>query len=261
MNKYKLFLLDMDGTIYLGDEVFKDTIPFLNYLKENNLNYVFMTNNSSKSQAQYIEKLNRLNIPSTLENIYSSSMASASYLNEHYPKRRVFCLGNTALKTELKKYNINIVDDNPDVILVGFDTELNYAELTKTTDYLTFNDFPYIACNPDYVCPMENGRFIVDCGSICEAIEHATKKTPFFIGKPNPLMIYQLMEKYNVKKEEVLVVGDRIYTDIKSGINAGVDTCLVLSGETTLDILNESKDKPTYVFNDIGDLLNMLMQQ
>lgn len=259
MNKLnaEMFLLDMDGTIYLDDVLFDGALDFINTLIKKDIKYIFLTNNSSKSRKTYLEKLKKLNIPVVPENIFTSGMAMGMYLNENYPCKNVFLVGTEDLKNELSAYNVNLVSDNPDVVVVGFDRELNYQKLEKACSFID-DGAVFLATNPDYVCPIANKRYIPDCGSICDMITNATKKKPSYIGKPSPIMIDILANKYNINKNKIYMVGDRIYTDIKAGINAKTKTICVLSGESTIETVKESDIKPDYVLNSVKDIIKLL---
>ncbi len=259
MNKLsaEMFLLDMDGTIYLDDVLFDGTLDFINTLIKKDIKYIFLTNNSSKSRKTYLEKLKKLNIPVTSENIFTSGMAMGMYLNENYLYKKVFLVGTEDLKNELLAYNVNLVSDNPDIVVVGFDRELNYQKLEKACSFID-DGAVFLATNPDYVCPIANKRYIPDCGSICDMITNATKKKPTYIGKPSPIMIDILANKYNISKNKIYMVGDRIYTDIKAGINAKTKTICVLSGESTIETVKKSDVKPDYVLDSVKDIIKLL---
>lgn len=253
----EMYLLDMDGTIYLDDELISGALDFINHLQKNNIKYVFLTNNSSKSQNDYLSKLHKLNIPASNENIFTSGMAMGMYLQEHYYNKRVYLVGTKNLYNELISYNVNLVEENPDVVVVGFDRELNYSKLEKACEFID-DGAVFLATNPDYVCPIANKRYIPDCGSICDMITNATKKKPFYIGKPSAEMINIIKKRENIANNKVAMVGDRLYTDIKSGFNANVVTMLVLSGESTLETLKSSDVKPDYVFNSVNDIYEII---
>ena len=260
LRRIKLYLFDMDGTLYLGDQLYPFTIELLNKLKETGRKYLFMTNNSSKSVDDYIKKLERLGIPSTREDFITSSQATAYYLKEHYPGRKLYVCGTRSLKKELEMEGFSVTEsvEETEVIVMGFDTELTFQKLHDVSYMLlTRGDIPYIATNPDYVCPTEFGS-VPDCGSVCDMIFNATKKRPVVIGKPSPLMPTLAMSQWGYSKEESAVVGDRIYTDVKSGINAGITGILVLSGETDEAILAASDVKPHLVLRDAGEILAAL---
>lgn len=257
LNDIELFLLDMDGTIYLGNDLFDGSIDFIQKIIKKNKKYVFMTNNSSKCKDDYIKKLINMNIPCTEENIFTSGMAMGIYLSENFPNKSIYLVGTKALKNELLAYNIKIVDDNPDIVVVGFDRELTYEKLEKACKFLCDGAL-FLATNIDLVCPIENSRYIPDCGSFCNMITVATNKAPKYIGKPDPSMIYILSKKFNIPCSKIAVIGDRVYTDIASGYNAKATTICVLSGESTMDTINKSKIKPDYIFNSIKDIIDKI---
>ncbi len=253
----KLYLFDMDGTLYLGDRLYPFTIELLETLKATGRKYLFMTNNSSKSVEDYIKKLRSLGICASREDFITSSQATAYYLQMHHQGKRLYVCGTNSLKLELEREGFTITDriKDTDVIVMGFDTELNFQKLHDVSYMLlTREDIPYIATNPDYVCPTEFGS-VPDCGSVCDMIYNATKKRPVVIGKPSPLMPELAMQRWGYGKEETAVVGDRIYTDVKSGLNAGITGILVMSGETDYDILRNSQDKPHLVLENAGEIL------
>ena len=255
-----LWLFDMDWTLYLGDRLFPFTLPLLTLLKERGRKYLFMTNNSSKSVADYIKKLGRLGIPAGEDEFITSAQATAYYLEKHYKNRFMYVQGTKSLKDALRARGFNITDVySPDVdcVVTGFDTELTFQKLEDLSRILLNKDIPYIATNPDLVCPTEFGS-VPDCGSVSEMLFNSTGRRPKFIGKPEPLMPQLAMETWGCKPEETIVIGDRIYTDIKSGLNAGIHTALVMSGETTPAILAASPDKPEAVYRDCGEILELL---
>lgn len=256
----RLFLFDMDGTLYLGDRLFAFTGELLEVIRQTGRRAMFMTNNSSKSVTDYIKKLNRLGIPAQKEDFITSAQATAWYLKKQHPGKRLYVCGTKSLKQELETEGFPVTDvlEDVEVIVMGFDTELTFQKLDDVSKLLsTRPDIPYIATHPDLVCPTEYGS-VPDCGSVCEMIYNATKKRPIVIGKPEALMPQLAMERMNCGKEETAVIGDRIYTDVKSGLNAGVTAVLVLSGETTREILEQSPDKPHLVLEDAGQILQVL---
>lgn len=253
----KLFLLDMDGTIYLDDDLFPGSLDFINLLRKKDINYIFLTNNSSKSQQDYLNKLKRIGIPSTIDNIFTSGNAMGLYLNKYYPNKKIYLVGTKSLHDELKRYNVNIVDSNPDVVVVGFDRELTYKKLEIACEAID-KGAVFLATNCDLVCPIVDKRYIPDCGSMCKMITNATGVEPTYIGKPSPLMIDILSEKLNIKKENIAMVGDRVYTDIAAGYNAKTFTICVLSGESTMDTINNSDIKPDLILDSIKDLIPLI---
>ena len=260
IRRMKLYLFDMDGTLYLGNRLYDFTAELLETIGQTGGKYLFMTNNSSKSVADYIAKLQTMGIEATEEDFMTSSQATADYLHKHHPGKRLYVCGTQSLKQELRKEGFAVTQnlDEVDCIVMGFDTELTFQKLHDVSYLLlTRPELPYVATNPDLVCPTEFGS-VPDCGSICIGIKNATGREPVVIGKPSPLMPELAMERLGISREQTCVVGDRIYTDIKSGLNAGVTGILVMSGETTPEILAQSPDKPHLVLQDAGEILKML---
>ena len=256
----RLYLFDMDGTLYLGDRLYDFTIELLQRLKASGRKYLFMTNNSSKSVEDYILKRGRLGIEATREDFITSSQATAYYLHEHHPGKKLYVCGTSSLKRELEMEGFTVTEalDEVECIVMGFDTELTFRKLEDVSRLLlTRGDLPYIATNPDYVCPTEFGS-VPDCGSVCDMIFNATGKRPVVIGKPSPLMPKLAMARNGFDPQQTAVVGDRIYTDVKSGINAGITGILVMSGETTREILEQSDVKPHLVLEDASEILAAL---
>lgn len=251
----RLWLFDMDGTIYEEETVFAGTLELLDSISQSGGKYVFITNNSSKSVADYVKKVNRLGIRAREDNFFTSAQATILWLKQNKPGAKVYCQGTKSLVNELKSGGINVTEDvEPvDVVLVGFDTELTTEKIYRTCEILSTQNPVYIATNPDWVCPVKFG-FIPDCGSICGMIKNATGKWPIFIGKPEPTMVDIVREKLGYSTEETVVVGDRLYTDIATGINANVTAIAVLTGETTIDEIVNSEVKPTLTFNSVKDI-------
>jgi len=255
----KLFLFDMDGTIYNENELIDGTLELLDTIKNIGGRSVFITNNSSKSVNDYIGKLRTMKIDVGEEDFFTSAQATIVYLKNNFPNKKVYCMGTKSLLEELCRDGIDVteeVEDNVDVVLVGFDTELTSLKLRKTCELLT-RDVAYIATNVDLVCPVSFG-FVPDCGAVCEMLAHATGKKPVFIGKPEPTMVEYVMSKFNYSKQKTMVIGDRLYTDIASGVNANVSVACVLSGESSLDDVEKSDIKPTYLFNSVKDIFDIL---
>ena len=262
LQSMKLFLFDMDGTLYLGNQLYPFTIELLDTIKANGGKYLFMTNNSSKSVLDYVKKLEKLGIQATREEFMTSSQATAFYLHKYHEGQRLYVCGTQSLKEEFRNEGFTVTTnlDEVDCIVMGFDTELTFQKLHDVSYLLlTRPELPYIATNPDLVCPTEFGS-VPDCGSVCIGIKNATGREPIVIGKPSPLMPQLAMEKLDIAKEETCVVGDRIYTDVKAGLNAGITGILVLSGETTREILEASEDKPHLVLENAGQILDALKQ-
>ena len=256
----KLYLFDMDGTLYLGNRLYDFTIELLSQIRRTGGKYLFVTNNSSKSVADYVKKLANLGIEATREDFMTSSQATAFYLKQNHPGKKLYVCGTRSLVAELEEEGFTVTTDLDQVecIVMGFDTELTFQKLHDVSYLLlTRPELPYIATNPDLVCPTEFGS-VPDCGSVCIGIKNATGKEPIVIGKPSPLMPQLAMDKLGYTKEQTAVIGDRIYTDVKSGLNAGCTGILVLSGESTLQTLAESDVKPNLVLEDAGEILEVL---
>ena len=256
LKNQKLFLLDMDGTIYLDNDLFDGTEDFLNYVKSSGGRYLFLTNNSSKSVNKYIEKLGSMGITAGEDDFVTSVNATEAYLKtKAYNKMYVF--GTESLKEQLSSFPItDKLGDDIDCLVMGFDTELTFAKLEDACILLN-RGVDYIATNPDWVCPTWYGS-VPDCGSISQILKNATGREPYFIGKPRPEMIYLAMEKTGFSPDETVIIGDRLYTDIASGVNAGVSSIFVLSGEGTEEDLARSDVKPTWVYKNIREVYNSL---
>ncbi len=260
IEKMKLYLFDMDGTLYLGSRLYDFTIELLQEIRRTGGKYLFITNNSSKSVADYVKKLEAFGIEATRADFMTSSQATAYYLHKHHEGQRLYVCGTESLKEELRSEGFVVTTniDEVDCIVMGFDTELTFQKLHDVSYLLlTRPQLPYIATNPDLVCPTEFGS-VPDCGSVCGMIYNATGKKPIVIGKPSPLMPELAMDRLGVSKKETCVVGDRIYTDVKSGLNAGCVGILVMSGETTPEILAQSPDKPHLVLESAREILDVL---
>lgn len=254
----KLFLLDMDGTIYLDNDLFDGTLEFLSLVKERGGRYLFVTNNSSKSTDAYVKKLKSIGIDACEDDFLTSTNATILYIKEKYQGRRFYSFGTESFTQQLRDAGIDAVTDlvdGIDGIVMGNDNELNFKKLEDACKLL-LNDIIYIATNPDWVCPTAFG-YVPDCGSVAEMLWRATGKRPHFIGKPRPEMLLLAMEKFGYKKDECVMMGDRVYTDIASGYNAGIDTIFVLSGEGTMDDA-ECDTPPTYIFENIRQVLNAI---
>ncbi len=253
----KLFLFDLDGTLYLGNRLFPFTKRLLERIRENGGKYLFLTNNSSKSVADYVVKLTDMGIPATETDFLTSSQATAHYLTLHHADKTLYVCGTQSLKQELRQAGFTLTEatECAQCIVMGFDTELTFQKLHDVSYLLlTRPDIPYIATNPDLVCPTEFGS-VPDCGSVCQMIQNATGRLPHVIGKPQPLMPQLAMTRYGYSNEETCLVGDRIYTDIASALNADITGILVMSGETTPEILESSTIKPHIVLNNAGQLI------
>ncbi len=252
-------MLDLDGTVYLGSRVFDYTAGFLKTLNSLGIRYLFLTNNSSKSTAAYLEKFSQMGLPATKDSILISSHAAAEYINEKYRSRRTLILGTESMKEEMRTLGVNVCDAEPEILLAGFDTALSYENLTRFTN-LVASGLPYIATHPDKVCPAEHG-FLPDLGSVMELIFACTGRRPEVIcGKPNEQILIAAERKTGIPRENLLMVGDRLTTDIAIG-TWGVKTALVLSGEARKTDIPSAPVKPTYVFPSLKELGEALKEK
>lgn len=241
LSKIKHLALDMDGTIYLGSTLFPFTKKFLADMTEAGISYSFLTNNPSISVSDYLKKLDKLGIEASEDNMYTTSLAAIDYIKSHYPQaKRLFILGTPSMTIQFEEAGFiscaDDPDDVPDVLVVAFDKTLAYDRLCRASWWAS-QGIPYVATNPDRVCPTDQRTVLVDCGSMCKCIEYATGRQPdVCVGKPDPNMLRGVFERYGYQPEEVAMVGDRIYTDTATAHNAGAFGVLVLSGETTLEV-------------------------
>ncbi len=256
----RLFLLDMDGTIYLDDLLFEGTPDFLAHVRAIGGRAMYLTNNSSKSVKSYVDKLGRMGIRAEPEDFFTSVDATVLHLRQR-GYGRIYAFGTASFRAQLREGGLCITDrleEAVDCLCMGFDTELTFQKLEDACILLN-RGVDYVATNPDWVCPTRYG-FVPDCGSVAEMLFRATGRRPCFIGKPQPDMVRLAIEKSGFAPEQAILLGDRLYTDISSGVNAGIDTVLVLSGESTMEALVTSEVKPTYVMENIREFLNTIKE-
>jgi len=259
IRKKKLFLLDMDGTLYLGDRVFDRVAEFLQYIRKSGGRFLYLTNNSSRGVEGYLRKLHRLGLPAEKEDFLTSVDATIACLEAEYPGRKCYVMGTRSFYQQLQDAHIPVCDalcDDARIVLCGYDTELTYQKLMDACILLR-RGLPWLATNPDWVCPTERGP-MPDCGSVCQMLSIATERAPRFIGKPQPEMVRLALARTGFPPEEAVVIGDRIYTDIACGVNAGVDTVFVLSGEGVMSDTEKYKIHPTWTYDNIAALLQEL---
>lgn len=255
----RLFLFDLDGTLYLGDNLFPGARELLAFIRTRGGQYRFLTNNSSRSVDAYVQKLSRLGIAAQPRDFLTSVDAMAAHLHAHgMETRRFYVCGTESMKSQLRAAGFTVAErrEDADALLMGFDTELTFQKLEDAC-ILLGQGADYLATNPDWVCPTAYG-FVPDCGSVCEMLWRATGRRPLVIGKPEPAMPLLAMQQAGVSAQETLLIGDRIYTDIASGANAGIDTLLVLSGEAKEEDLPTAQPQPTFVLPDVQALLRTL---
>lgn len=252
LRRIQSFLLDLDGTIYLGRNIIPGAVEFVAHLRKSGRKFLFFTNNSSKNALEYARKLGALGIACEAEDILSSGEATVRYLLNETAYRRVYAVGTPSLEEELRDAGLELADSKPEAVVIGFDNTLTYAKLERACLLLS-EGLPYFATNPDKVCPTEYG-YIPDCGSIAALLREATGRTPEVIGKPNPTMIRMGMQKIGATAEATAMVGDRLYTDMQMAYNAGTASILVLSGETKPTDLGAAERRPDFVFESVRDL-------
>ncbi len=248
--------LDMDGTIYKGGTLFPWTNPFLAQLTELGIGYSFLTNNSSKSTSDYLRHLEKIGVPAVIDQIYTSTQASIEYLRENMlSARRLFVLGTASMCREVEACGFTLAadtaEDEPDAVLIGFDTALTYARLCRAAYWISRGK-PYLASHPDFICPTDEPTVLVDCGAICAALKAATGRDPgAVLGKPDPRMLQGLLRRHGINAANLAMVGDRIYTDVEMALRAGALAVLVLSGEATAEDAARSTRSPDVIAPDI----------
>lgn len=258
----RLFLFDMDGTIYLDNELFDGTLELLDHIRKIGGRYMFLTNNSSKDCTAYIEKLHSFGIKSVKDDFFTSVDTAVLFLNEKCRGKKIYVFGTKSFKRQLEEEGdfeiTDVLSDDIEVLIIGNDTELTFQKLEDACILLN-RGVEYYATNPDWVCPTWYGS-VPDCGSFCEMLFRATGRNPKFLGKPHPEIVYAAIEKSGYSKEDSVLIGDRLYTDIAAGVNAGIDTIFVLSGEGTMKDLEESEAKPAYVMQDVKKIYETIRE-
>lgn len=249
-------MLDMDGTFFLGNRLLPGAVEFLRYIERHGLDYLFLTNNSSKHAALYAEKLQGFGVDVPAEKILTSGEATTIYLQKKIPGAKIYLVGTSALEEEFREKNFPLVAQSPDVVVLGFDTMITYEKLRKICDFVRAGK-PYYATHPDLNCPTETG-FMPDTGSFIALIEASTGRRPdAIIGKPNKYIVHAVVEKTGYNLDQIAMIGDRLYTDIALG-KAGITTILMLSGETKAEDLVESRFQPDYVFVNLLEFVHRL---
>jgi HAD superfamily hydrolase (TIGR01450 family) len=256
----RCWLLDMDGTVTLGEEALPGAAPFFAALGPRD--YIFLTNNSSHSKAHYLKRLERIGIAATPRQVLTSTDALALYLRKDKERPAVvYPVGTPGFMADLAAAGIRLTDKREqaiDYVVLGFDTTLVYEKLDISCDYIR-RGVPYLATNPDKVCPLADGRVLPDCGALIAYMETCTGVRPQRImGKPETTMIDMVMADRHYKRQELAMVGDRIYTDIASARNAGILSVAVLSGEATLEDIQAASVSPDLIYPDIGELARQL---
>lgn len=257
IQEIKSFVLDMDGTIYLGNDLFDFTKDFLKTVEETGRNYYFFTNNSSKSQQAYIDKLAGMGIDITPDQMMISSHVMIHYLKQNHPGASIYVVGTPSLIEEFKSFDMPLVEEDPDIVVLGFDTTLTYEKLAKACHYVRGGCI-YYGVNPDWNCPIEGGDFIPDCGSMAKLIEASTGRFPEFFGKPSRHTLDYIIEATGGNPGEIAIVGDRLYTDITVADGSDVTSILVLSGESKKEDVASSDVKPDFIVDTLEDITTLL---
>ena len=252
----ELFVLDMDGTFYLDNQILDGSLEFLNQVKRLGKRFVFFTNNSSKSPETYLKKLAGMNCHISRSQMLTSGDVMIQYLKENHPGERIYLVGTPDLEQNFQENGIALTKDMPDAVVVGFDMTLTYEKLERACTYIR-NGAAFLATHPDINCPVRDG-FIPDCGSTSAAISLSSGRTPTYVGKPGRETVDMVLSLTGAKREQVSFVGDRLYTDVKTGVNHGAHGILVLSGETKREDLETSETIPDAVFEDLGEMAGIL---
>ena len=253
----KYFLFDIDGTLAVDNTLFAGSRELIRKIDSLGGRCFYITNNSIKSRKDYVKKFAGWGIKTEESQFMTASYATCRYLEQHYQGKKLFVMGTPSFTEEVKSFGLAVTDRaEPDVVcvVVGFDATLCYDKVDKACELLFRPEVDYIGTNPDLRCPTSYG-FMPDCGGICQMLNVTTDREPLYMGKPNPAIVSMCMEQVEASPEEVLVVGDRLYTDIACGLNAGVETALVYTGEARPEDLKETAYPPDYVFENVEELL------
>ncbi len=256
LKEKEVFFFDLDGTVYLENKLFSGILEVIEVLKQQDERiFFFLSNNSSKSTADYLKKLNRLQLDVSVDHIILSQHPTIHYLKEE-GYQNIFLMGTTSLKGEFERHGFNLTEEEPEILVLAFDQELTYERLVKAA-YCLQDNLPYIATHLDNRCPTERG-YIPDAGGFAALLEKTTGRMPRVFGKPNKEMLLFKLQELDVGPEKAVMFGDRLYTDIKMGLTAGITTCCVLSGETDLEMIQQSDDKPDLIIKGVWELLELL---
>lgn len=260
LSKKKLFLFDIDGTLSVGDTLFDGSRELLEYIEKIGGRAYYITNNSTKSNGDYVEKFARWNLTTEEEQFVTSGYMAIRYLKENFRDEKIFVLGTKSYLAELRKQGIMVteeVEEDVSCVLAAYDSELNYQKLEKACELLYRKEVAYLATNPDLCCPAPFG-FIPDCGAICNMLEAAVYRKPRYLGKPSREVVELCLKRSGFSREETLVVGDRLYTDIACGIEGKAQTCLLLTGEAKREDLQDTIYPPDYCFGTVRELLEYI---
>ncbi len=261
LSEKKLFVFDMDGTVYLGDKVFTDAVKFIKKLRTEGKKILFFTNNASHNTNFYISKLNKMGFEVSEKELLSSADVTAEFLVKHRKGKSVYLIGTPELYNMFAKKGIKLTNgEKADITVTSFDTTLTYEKLKKACTLIRSGS-EFFCTHPDFNCPTDSG-FIPDSGSIVAFITASTGKTPVYFGKPYNTVMEFICEKTNCIKSEIVVFGDRLYTDIALGKKNGVTAILVLTGEATIEesMKADWEQKPDYVFPSFKEIYNLMFE-
>lgn len=252
----KYFLFDIDGTLAIDDTIYEGSKELIEYIASIGGRSFYITNNSTKSRKDYVKKFEKWGIHTDEDQFMTASYAACRYLGKYYAKKKLFVVGTPSFVEELRNTGLWITEkaeENTACVVIGFDRTLHYGKIEEACKLLFRPEVDYVATNPDFRCPVSYG-FVPDCGGICEMLKVTTDRTPYYVGKPNAEIVTMCMEQAGACKEEVLVVGDRLYTDIACGMNAGVETALVYTGEAKREDVEHTPFSPDYAYENIQEL-------
>ena len=253
----RCFLLDMDGTFYLGENLIPGSLDFIRRVEETGRDFLFLTNNSSHNADFYVQRLKRMGLNVGREKVLTSGEATAAVLLEKYPGKRAFVLGNEFLLEEMREAGVTVDQTAPEIVVVGYDTTLDYKKMTAVCDFVRAG-LPYIATHPDFNCPTETG-FAPDIGAIMAFIEASTgRRADLVVGKPHTGIVQAALKRTGLAVDQLAMVGDRLYTDIETGLKSGMLSILVMSGETTPEMLAAYPNKPDLVFERLAEMIPLL---
>ena len=253
----RCFLLDMDGTFYLGENLIPGSLDFIRRVEETGRDFLFLTNNSSHNADFYVQRLKRMGLNVGREKVLTSGEATAAVLLEKYPGKRAFVLGNEFLLEEMREAGVTVDQTDPEIVVVGYDTTLDYQKMTAVCDFVRAG-LPYIATHPDFNCPTETG-FAPDIGAIMAFIEASTgRRADLVVGKPHTGIVQAALRRTGLAVGQLAMVGDRLYTDIETGLKSGMLSILVMSGETTPEMLAAYPHKPDLVFDRLAEMIPLL---
>ncbi|WP_305038436.1 TIGR01457 family HAD-type hydrolase [Halobacillus sp. Nhm2S1] len=256
LKEYKGYLIDLDGTMYKGAERIEGASEFVEHLKMQNIPFMYLTNNSSKTVDQIAKKLNQIGVRATPEQVYTSSLATAEYISSQNDKARVFAIGEEGLFDALRGEGLELVKESADFVVIGIDREINYEKLARACLEVR-NGATLISTNGDIAIPTERG-LVPGNGALTSVISVSTGVDPLFVGKPEPLIMSRALKRLGHHKEDVLMVGDNYNTDIKAGMTAGIDTLMVETGLSTFEEIEDQEHQPTYKSKDLFQWIQRL---